>query len=456
MKYFILFSCIYILNFNISAQSKIDIKNDYYNDNPLINQWGGNVVWDSSYYYKGDNDDWKLSSRRKSMKRNEIGISLEEINHFWNNETEKWELKDTVSNNYFNTTQLKSRLKRPWLNGQNIWGDTIYYTEYDNNKNELSLIIKNWDYKNNKVLRGFNFQHSYDENNLIESETIKTLDTTTLKWVNNNNLLYSYDGKNRKDTVKHGFWIWGDWELFQIDIYQYNNQSQEVIKLIKQSPLGINSFKNKEKQIYSYDDKGNLKETLVKSWADSIWINKRKIVDRYDERNNRIRRTYTAYEDDKWINSRRVFYKYNNEDKQIEYLAELWDIDKGFWINSNKTTQDYDTKGNLVLRIKQKWNNDINQWNNINKYVFYLSEFEPSGIINLSLDRAYIYPNPTSGEINISDDSVSNISIYDINGKLIKMPANTHDININDQPSGIYFMEYFEDGKRSIIKIIKE
>ena len=457
MKYFIFLSCIYIFSFNVKAQSKIDIKNDYYNDNLLIIQQGGNIVLDSSYYYLGNNDEWKLVSRRKSVKRNEKGISLEEINHCWNIETEKWKLKDTISNKYFNTTtQLKSRLKRPWLNGQNIWGDTTFYIEYDKNKNELSSISKNWDYKNNKASRGFNSQYSYDDNNLIKSEIIKTLDTTTLKWENNNKLIYSYDDKNRKDTVKHEFWIWGDWELFQIDIYEYNNQSQLITKLIRQSALGVNIFKNKEKQIYTYDDKGNLKETLVKSWADNIWINKRKIIDRYDERNNRIRRTYTSYKDDKWINSLRVFYKYNNEDKQIEYLTELWDIDKGFWINSTKTTRDYNTSGNLILRIKQNWNDKINQWVNVNKNVFYLSEFDPSGILTPSLDKAYIYPNPTSGEINFSDDSVYDISIYDINGKLIKMSVNTRDININDQPPGFYFMEYFEKGKKSLLKIIKE
>ena len=241
-----------------------------------------------------------------------------------------------------------------------------------------------------------------------------------------------------------------------MDIYKYNDQSQLAIKLIKKSDIGTNTFKNKEKQIYSYNDKGNLEETLIQSWIDSIWTNKRKITNLYDERNNIIKKTYAAYKENKWINSLRIFYKYNNDDNQTEYLSELWDEDKGVWVNSNKTNLNYDSNGQLILLVKKKWDKDTNQWDNVNKYVFYLSEFETSNITNTSLDKAYIYPNPTKGEINISNNSIPYISIYDIHGKLIKMSANTHDINIKDQPSGIYFIEYLENGKKSLIKIIKE
>lgn len=456
MKFFILFSCIYVFSFGVHAQSKIDIENDCYNNNTFLSQQEKIVVWDSSYYYIGDKDNWRLSYRNKSLKRNNEGLILESINHFWNNEFEKWELKDTISQSLFNSTQLKSRLTKPWLSGQNIWGDTIFYVEYDKNDNQLINIFKNWDYKKNKVIRGFNYHNRYDDNNLIISKTIKTLDTITLKWVNNNKKIYTYDGNKRKDTIKYGFWIWGNWELFKMDIYKYNDQSQLAIKLIQKSDIGTNTFKNKEKQIYSYNDKGNLEETLIQSWIDSIWTNKRKITNLYDERNNIIKKTYAAYKENKWINSLRIFYKYNNDDNQTEYLSELWDEDKGVWVNSNKTNLNYDSNGQLILLVKKKWDKDTNQWDNVNKYVFYLSEFETSNITNTSLDKAYIYPNPTKGEINISNNSIPYISIYDIHGKLIKMSANTHDINIKDQPSGIYFIEYLENGKKSLIKIIKE
>lgn len=73
----------------------------------------------------------------------------------------------------------------------------------------------------------------------------------------------------------------------------------------------------------------------------------------------------------------------------------------------------------------------------------------------------FLYPNPTSYYINISDESNSinsklHVEIFDITGKRIMTAENqTSNINISNLKTGIYFVRIQTDGKNEVLKFIK-
>jgi hypothetical protein len=82
--------------------------------------------------------------------------------------------------------------------------------------------------------------------------------------------------------------------------------------------------------------------------------------------------------------------------------------------------------------------------------------------ITIDSDNTFIYPNPASLYITVSQESSSNtlIQLFNIQGVLIieeKFNGKlNHSINISHIPKGIYLVKIFNDLNQSTIKLIKE
>lgn len=83
------------------------------------------------------------------------------------------------------------------------------------------------------------------------------------------------------------------------------------------------------------------------------------------------------------------------------------------------------------------------------------------GLENLEeIDAVNLYPNPTSGLINIDLNSLNNVTVkvYNINGELVysdeNIQSNLYQFNLKTA-TGIYYVELISDGFKEQIKIIK-
>ena len=59
---------------------------------------------------------------------------------------------------------------------------------------------------------------------------------------------------------------------------------------------------------------------------------------------------------------------------------------------------------------------------------------------NEAEDLVHIYPNPTTGWINIDLDDITDIEVYDITGQKILQDNQTQCIDLSDQPNGVYLL----------------
>jgi alpha-tubulin suppressor-like RCC1 family protein len=74
------------------------------------------------------------------------------------------------------------------------------------------------------------------------------------------------------------------------------------------------------------------------------------------------------------------------------------------------------------------------------------------------LNKATLYPNPVSNQLNISTSSdIQKIVIYDISGKQVKiLEGNVNLIDVSNFKSGFYIIEITIDGNTTVRKFIKE
>ena len=87
----------------------------------------------------------------------------------------------------------------------------------------------------------------------------------------------------------------------------------------------------------------------------------------------------------------------------------------------------------------------------------------PYGIKPEATPAIHIYPNPSNGLFHIvSDYEVSNITVYNSLGQLIKIEpnmtgnGNKYEINLNSHPNGIYFIQYQIGKEQKYEQIIKQ
>lgn len=71
--------------------------------------------------------------------------------------------------------------------------------------------------------------------------------------------------------------------------------------------------------------------------------------------------------------------------------------------------------------------------------------------------KVEIYPNPTSGLINISEEQlkINSVEVYDVMGNLVHRSSNSQNIFLNNQPNGIYILRLRADGLLLTKKISK-
>ena len=80
---------------------------------------------------------------------------------------------------------------------------------------------------------------------------------------------------------------------------------------------------------------------------------------------------------------------------------------------------------------------------------------------NVSASDFSVYPNPATNVVTVSNDksSISNITITDLNGRVVKQNATNNvskvELNISDLSSGVYLMNVTSDKGTATKKIVK-
>lgn len=127
---------------------------------------------------------------------------------------------------------------------------------------------------------------------------------------------------------------------------------------------------------------------------------------------------------------------------------------------------DNDDDGDGVLTINEDYNGNNNPADddtNNNQIPDYLDQSVALGVTkNTANNLITVYPNPASDLFyisNKSDETISNVAIYAINGALIKEfknPADAHAIQVSDLQTGVYFVRLTTEKNIINCKLIKK
>ena len=101
-------------------------------------------------------------------------------------------------------------------------------------------------------------------------------------------------------------------------------------------------------------------------------------------------------------------------------------------------------------------------WSNIKESTTtYANTCKTLGVDNAAFTKPTIYPNPTNGEVNISNIILEKANVYNELGQLVKTfslnSINTNNIiNLSGLPKGVYYIYLINGDAASAKKIIVE
>ena len=153
-------------------------------------------------------------------------------------------------------------------------------------------------------------------------------------------------------------------------------------------------------------------------------------------------------------NSSEKFYvKYSTTDTQLSSFTAIGSV-----ISVSSTSW---TTYNGVLPADAKYFM-INYTSN---YLYYLivddvrieaNHEDPSSIAGAFANDINIFPNPTTGIVNIDAEGLNKVVVYDVTGRMMMSVANESTIDISNLEAGVYFFSVETENGSAMKKLVKE
>ncbi len=412
-------------------------------------------VEDSNYYYLGDpaNDDgWILYYRHVVVQRDSAGNAINALYHFYNDANGAWSNAINISNTYFPNNKEHTHLEQPWNSDTQTWNDTSTYFNYNEEGILLDLIYKTWNFSNNKFTNGYKRNYNMVADSFYYVLNTYALDVNTNGWYLTFHEKHYFDENNIDTMVLQQTWSsdYG-WHNIAKFYYTYDNENLAT-ELTMNWDNYLGQWVNQFFRQYGYNEAGNMDSLLVQSWnpESESWENSEKFNYYYNESGRIDSMVTVEWNNDQvlWENYSRTIISYDNNGNLNVRLIQSWDDDTQQWINLSRSIEDYNDNNIMINYTYQNWNSVTGNWKNNSKYDFFWSEIEVHGIDEETAGGITLYPNPASETITIlTPESLTNrnIKIFSIAGQPVKsilINGSSSTINLDDIPSGLYFVKF--------------
>jgi len=340
-----------------------------------------------------------------------------------------------------------SELNLFWESGQ--WINESFYTySYDDNNNITGYQFQVWNgtvWENSEQTL-----YTYDDHNNQTSITDQNWDGSN--WVNSLRRLFTYDDHDKQVDIVYEHWTGTDWQGVFHHIFTYDVDHRLIHRLIQN---WNNGWVDNQQIMYSYDLNNDLDMDSLQRWVTDHWEDYYRNFYTYDAHHNRteyLRQLHIG--GGVWEDEQRFFFTYDLNDDITSQLYQTYT--NGQWVNFYQFLVTNDENRNRITEVFQIWDGT---WVNQDSFQYYYTLATGTKDILPDPFDITVYPNPASSslEIQLSDFSQEEmtIEIYSDNG-ILQMksgisPLTNKSIDISGLASGEYHV-MIRTGKGLVVK----
>lgn len=357
---------------------------------------------DSSYQWRGDMDtnEWQLSGRTYYTSDAVGNITNEEI---WNWDGIQWNTFSREAYTYDITGKLTNELSQIW-NGTNWQNDKQTIYTFDSNEDLIHRVNQVWDGS---------------------------------EWINFFQYTYTYDSTHNILSFHTQLWLGSDWAPGTMHVYTYDENYKEILHLVQNWNGG---WVNNIQLVSTYDGEGNLAINTRQQWVNDHWENVQRNLYAYDANLNRTLIQIQIHLDSVWLDNSRFIYTYDAFNNIINLTSHQFAND--VWNLADQFVLTYDANQNRVSEIYQLWENGWLNQDSIHNY--YTSATSIMGLIPFELISINPNPADNMIQLNmdIIEEGELILEIYSMAGvKVLASTVNSYDligINISNLANGMY------------------
>lgn len=286
---------------------------------------------------------------------------------------------------------------------------------------------------------------------------------------NDTKTLYTYDSQGLPTSDTNYTWNGTNWDITGYSVYQndaqgfieqktnfqtlggttipntrfsfINNPSGKVLNLITFQYIN-GTWENHYNYHYSYNIQSRMTEFYYQIWDSGNWQNQ------FRSEISFVNNDQTLIENYYWDNSNWVL----DFKQESQYDTDV--LSHSFWLPQNLKNNDH-----MIVGTQSYFYNGL--WGYLDSTMYFYSDVTPNSTIFIPSDTDYkILTNPVTTELNIDNPSSldSHIKVYSFNGQLVKMIHSKESIihlDVNELPSGLYFVDIHNSIHNQVFNIIK-
>lgn len=140
-----------------------------------------------------------------------------------------------------------------------------------------------------------------------------------------------------------------------LDVTKILEGNKKVLKEIIIQVVESGILKNRIKQYYDYDNRGNQVCETNANWISNDWIDGHRECNKYDDNNLKTEWHYDEFENNQWTTKQKQLFVYNSENLLVEWLWQMGYYQTNELSNSFKIEYDYDENNQLIKEVVSNW-----------------------------------------------------------------------------------------------------
>jgi hypothetical protein len=444
--------------FTYDANGNLNQEMDYEWDSSA-NQWMGNPKFKYTYDTNGNLIQWtdhewysnQWLDTKEEYTYDANGNNTLKIYYVWSHYGQEWNYGPKSEYTYDANGNLTQEIDYSFELYSNKWvGSTKFEYTYNANGSRTQYIFSEWDYTANQWVINYNYKlkYTYDVNGNVTQSQDSIWNENTDQFVvsGKSESIYDTNG-NQTQYISYG---WdstsSQWVISRKSehIYDSNGNLTQIID-------SIHDFYY-DKSDYTYDAFGNQTEYIYYYWDNTTnqWVRLYKGDYTYDAYRNLTQSIFSEWDitANRWVEDHKYGITYDNNYTLNELLLPPTIVNAGLFKYKLLNTQEYN------------FNKDANVWIEVAESDYYYSDFDFTATNQHVSEKALLYPNPASENINLDmpDNKSASFELLDMQGRTIMFCRinNLEPISLKEVNRGAYLYNLYFDGKKQSGKLIKK
>lgn len=299
-----------------------------------------------------------------------------------------------------------------------------------------------------------------------------------------------------KKTMLYGHWLKNSLNrkkkpLKKKRINRKNKSTNQILSYMSKWNNDSTQWYNMRKTVLEYHENGEYSLMLASDWSEEQqdYIQARKWIREFSETGLIMLWDYSLWNEEKgdWIPNWKHDFEYDDFENETYNAKWLYDAENENWYGNFKNESGYTDDNQLQWYQNYWWSSDMSDWEGSS---YYVNMYDDDGflckVVNFGWDTEewdwylnkkdyyyyrtimdiddnpasalQLYPNPASSYlyINLSDNKNVNLSIYTLNGMLVKEIKNYKSenmISIDELRNGVYLMQVNNSNLMKFVKL---